>query len=125
MKGSMQPAAIAALRSVATILPLTLFLELHGRSRRATTSRCADQWTPALSRPVPTREASAVMTRRSRSRRGGRPSRSLLSSLIQRAVATNFDVHRPRSVTEARALRDVVAASTGQASPQTAYTASA
>jgi outer membrane protein, multidrug efflux system len=115
MKGRMQPAAIAALRSVATILPLTLFLVgcTVGPDFIRPHADTPNTWTPALSRPVPTREwASAVSDKPIEVAAWWTTFQDpLLSSLIERAVVANLDVRQATlRVTEARALRDMAAA---------------
>ena len=115
MKGRMQPAAIAALRSVATILPLTLFLVgcTVGPDFIRPHADTPNTWTTVLSRPVPTREwASAVSTRPIEAAAWWTTFQDpLLSSLIERAVAANLDLQQATlRIAEARALRDVFAA---------------
>jgi outer membrane protein, multidrug efflux system len=114
MKGRVWPATIPALQSVVTVFLLTFFLVgcMVGPDFVRPQADAPTKWTPALSRPVPTREwASAVSDTPIEVAAWWTTFQDpLLSSLIERAVAANFDVREATlRVTEARALRDIVA----------------
>src|SRR5688572_6349233 len=115
MKGRVQPATLSALRSVLTILPLTLFLLscTVGPDFIRPQAGTPTNWTTALSRPVPTREwASAVSARPIAAAAWWTTFQDpLLSSLIERAVTANLDLRQTTlRIAEARALRAVSAA---------------
>lgn len=114
MKGRVWPASIAALQPVVTILPLTLFLAgcTVGPDFIRPQADTPNTWTPALTRPVPTREwASAVSDRPIEAAAWWTTFQDpLLSSLIERAVVANLDLRQATlRIAEARALRDVAA----------------
>lgn len=115
MKGRVWHATRAALRSAVTVSSLAHFLfgctvDPDFMRPQADTP---NNWTPALSRPVPAREwASAVSVRPIEAAAWWTTFQdSLLSSLIERAVAANLDVRQATlRIAEARALRDVAVA---------------
>ena len=114
MKGRVWPATRAALWSVVTIPPLTLFLVgcTVGPNFMRPQADTPNTWTTALSRPVPTREWASTVS--------DKPIESavwwttfqdpLLSSLVERAVVVNLDLRQATlRIAEARAVRDVAA----------------
>lgn len=115
MKGRVWLASIAALQPVVTILPLTLFLAgcTVGPDFIRPQADTPNTWTPALSRPVPTREwASTVSDKPIEATAWWTTFQDpVLSSLIERAVVANLDVRQATlRIAEARAVRDVFAA---------------
>src|SRR6202795_4324732 len=114
MKRCVSPAIRADLQSVVLVSSLTLFLAgcTVGPDFIRPQADTPNTWTPALTRPVPTREwASAVSDRPIEAAAWWTTFQDpLLSSLIERAVVANLDLRQATlRIAEARALRDMAA----------------